>query len=434
MKKILITTLLFLMSITPLQAKQEVEMVSRNEDALIEVNNLDVSSDEKSVEGFVARLYRLVLGREPDASGFDYWVKKLKKKEIDGADTVVGFFESKEMNNKNLSDEDYLELLYKSVLNRNSDAGGKEYWLGILKERVTRRYILKGFVESKEFTNLCSYYKIERGYVLRIANRDMNLNVTKFVNRLYDKFLGRIADINGLEYWTKALLKGGSTGAEVVKGFVKSEEMKKKNLSNKDYVTLLYNAIFDRKPDTTGLNYWLKAMDGGKSKDDVLAGFIASKEFQNLCAKYGITAGSLNGGPTVVESNAQSVFNYLTKTLKYSKPAACGIMANMYNESHFMPTVGSYYYGICQWGGGRRTNLFSWCEANGYDATTVKGQLHFMDYELKNIYTNTYQQMTRVANSAAGAGEACNLFLRGYEGASVYDGRYELAMSYYNQY
>ena len=70
MKKILITTLLFLMSFTTIQAKGEVVMVENEREALIEVNPINVSSDAKSIEGFVARLYRLVLGREPDANGF----------------------------------------------------------------------------------------------------------------------------------------------------------------------------------------------------------------------------------------------------------------------------------------------------------------------------------------------------------------------------
>ena len=442
MKKVLITTLLFLMSFTSIQAKEEVMVVSERE-ALIEVNPINVSSDAKSVEGFVARLYRLALGREPDKNGFNYWVNNLKAKKIDGADTVVGFFESKEVTNKKLSNKAYLQLLYKAVLNRKADDGGLKYWFGVMDEQVTKTFVLKGFVESNEFTNLCNYYGIARGYVVRTASRDMNLDVTKFVNRLYSKCLGRKADVKGLDYWTKALLEEGKTGAEVVKGFFDSKEVANKNLNAKNYVTLLYNTLFNRSPDTNGLNHWVNKLNDGSSREDILAGFVESQEFKNLCAKYGIEPGTLKQPepepepepevPDTVESNAQSVFEYITKTLGYSKPVACGMMANMYHESHFLPTVGNYYYGICQWGGGRRSNLFTWCNANGYDPNTVKGQLHFMNHELTTIYVNTYNSLLQVADSPAGAGEACNIFLHGFEGASVYDGRYELAISYYNQ-
>ena len=38
-------------------------------------------ANENSTKGFVYRMYTTVLGREPDAVGFDYWVSKLEKGE-----------------------------------------------------------------------------------------------------------------------------------------------------------------------------------------------------------------------------------------------------------------------------------------------------------------------------------------------------------------
>lgn len=44
----------------------------------------------------------------------------------------------------------------------------------------------------------------------------------------------------------------------------------------------LYQAAFDRKPDFTGLGYWIKEMDNGSSLTTVAAGFFQSPEFQKL--------------------------------------------------------------------------------------------------------------------------------------------------------
>lgn len=432
MKKLLIATLLILMSFTTVQAKEEVVFSK----SLVEVNPINVSSNAQTVEGFVARMYRLVLGREPENGGFEYWVNSLKSKKIDGADTVVGFFESKELTNKNLSNKEYIKLLYKSVLNREADNSGLNYWFDIMNQKVTKTYILKGFAESTEFTNLCSYYKIDRGYVIRTLNRDLNLNVTRFINRLYLKCLNRESDVSGLEHWASKVLNEKMTGAHLVKNFVDSQEMKDRKLSNKDYVTVLYNAMFDREPDKSGFNGWVKKLDEGTIREDVLAGFVSSQEFRNLCDKYGITAGSLPSSD-VVEGNAAAIINYLVETLGYRKAIACGIAANMWHESGFRPAVYDFsgtYYGLCQWGGGRRRYVFTWCEENGFDPGSIKGQLHFMDYELKNSYPNTYQRLLGVAESADGASDAANIFVRGYEGASIDGGRYRTAYSYYNQY
>lgn len=444
MKKILITTLLFLMSITTINAKYEV--VSTN-DALVEVNAINVATNEKSVEGFVARMYRLVLGREPEKSGFNYWVNRLKTKEIDGAGAVIGFYESKELINKNLSDEDYLKLLYKSVMNRDYDAGGLKYWKNIMSEQVTRRYILKGFIESKEFKNICAYYNINSGTIELEAYRDMNLNVTKFVNRLYKNVLERKAEVNGLEYWAKALLRDGKTGAELVKSFFDSKEFKNKNLTNEKLIRLMYKTILDREPDAGGLKYWMNKMNSGTVAEDILVGFVSSVEFNNLCNKYGIETGELQTTAEIklaeeeaklkaetIPATAEGVYSYLVNKLGYTKAEACGILANIWQESKFNPTAGSYYYGLCQWGGGRRSNLSTWCTDNGYDPASVKGQLEFMDYELKTFYPNTYQKLKAVPNNASGAGDAATIFVRGYEGASHTSGRYEKAIEYFNQF
>jgi hypothetical protein len=44
----------------------------------------------------------------------------------------------------------------------------------------------------------------------------------------------------------------------------------------------LYQAAFDRQPDKTGLGYWIKALDGGVTLEQVAAGFAGSKEFADL--------------------------------------------------------------------------------------------------------------------------------------------------------
>ena len=44
----------------------------------------------------------------------------------------------------------------------------------------------------------------------------------------------------------------------------------------------IYQAAFDRTPDTAGLAYWINSMDAGTSLIDVSSGFIASREFASV--------------------------------------------------------------------------------------------------------------------------------------------------------
>ena len=113
-----------------------------------------------------------------------------------------------------------------------------------------------------------------------------------FVSRLYRNFLKREPDEKGLADWVDALVSGRGTGAQVVSGFVLSNEYQANSLNNKEYITALYRIIFDREPDEGGLYGWISVLDNGGTYKKILEGFINSVEFDNLCKDLGIETGS----------------------------------------------------------------------------------------------------------------------------------------------
>ena len=116
-----------------------------------------------NVNLFVERLYQTCLGRRGDRNGQKDWVNKLLKKEITGIECARCFIQSKEYVNKGLSDEDYVENMYKAMMGRASDPAGKETWLAALGNGKTRDEVFAGFANSKEFGDICAAYKIEKG-------------------------------------------------------------------------------------------------------------------------------------------------------------------------------------------------------------------------------------------------------------------------------
>ena len=129
--------------------------------------------------------------------------------------------------------------------------------------------------------------------------------------------------------------------------------------------------------------------------------------------------------------NYSYIYDYLIN-LGYNKAATCGILANIKFESTFNPGVDTgTYYGLCQWGGGRRSNLFAWCESNGLDPYSVDGQLQYMQHELTTSYTGAYNSLISCDDSADGAYNAAVAFCNKFEGAATSAGRGELAYSYY---
>lgn len=115
------------------------------------------------VTAFVTRLYNVCLDRQPEEAGLKDWTDNLWAHTKSGKDVAFGFIFSQEFTNKGLSDEDYVEYLYRAFFDRASDAGGKSDWLNRMhREGYSRLDVFNGFVGSAEFDNLCKKYGITR--------------------------------------------------------------------------------------------------------------------------------------------------------------------------------------------------------------------------------------------------------------------------------
>lgn len=153
-------------------------------------------------------------------------------------------------------------------------------------------------------------------------------------------------------------------------------------------------------------------LNGNKGFAEISAMTRATKEEEKADEAFSADA-LLEKGYTV----EQIIYAFLVKEMKLNTAAACGILANVDRECSFRVTAASYDggYGICQWTGTRNTLLKNWCSENGYDASTLEGQLRFLQYELENTRTNTLKYLKNVENSAAGAYDAAYYFCYNFE-------------------
>jgi len=77
-------------------------------------------------------VYIATFNRAPDADGFKYWLSNITEHGWSIQDIAKSMFESKEISESypsNLSNEAFVDKVYNNVLNRNSDADGKIYWV-----------------------------------------------------------------------------------------------------------------------------------------------------------------------------------------------------------------------------------------------------------------------------------------------------------------
>ena len=104
--------------------------------------------------------------------------------------------------------------------------------------------------------------------------------------RFYWAFFLRKPDPSGLTFWLGRYQRGTSL-TRIAQSFARSSEFTRRygNVSNKQFVALVYRNIFEREPDAGGLAFWTSRLDRGLlTRGAVIVQFSESSEGKRLLA------------------------------------------------------------------------------------------------------------------------------------------------------
>jgi hypothetical protein len=148
---------------------------------------------------------------------------------------------------------DPVTRLYFAYLLRIPDAGGLQFWIAKKRAGTTPQQISSSFAASSEFTT-----------------RYGNLTNEQFVELVYQNVLGRAGDASGIAYWTGQLDTGAKNRGAVMVGFSESSEYKTLEQPSVD-VAVSWIDLFGTAPDSTDFTTWVTAIKGGKASATTLA-------------------------------------------------------------------------------------------------------------------------------------------------------------------
>jgi hypothetical protein len=120
----------------------------------------------------VGRAYRTILGRNPDATGADYWTNHLQRRDV--VDLRVLLYASNEYWQRAGADNSaWVHSLYQAILGRQPEAAGLEYWTTLADNGTPRALIVAAVYFGQESlgrrTN--AYYQLALGRAATGAER-----------------------------------------------------------------------------------------------------------------------------------------------------------------------------------------------------------------------------------------------------------------------
>ena len=254
----------------------------------LEENLAPQTDADRKLTAYIERSYSLILGRQGDKAGIEYWVSTLKSGAAAGAAIVDSFCGSPEFMNKGLSDREVVEILYRTMMDREPDSGGVDYWTGFLDKGTSIHYVINGFASSAEFRGICRTYGISAGSVA-LENRDLNPFATAFISRCYEVALRREADAEGLNGWTGNLLSGSMSIQQISYEFLFSDEFKAWKYTHNGFVDRLYKLYMNREVEYSENRKWADQLFAGNiTRKKVAQAFANSDEFANIVHSYGL--------------------------------------------------------------------------------------------------------------------------------------------------
>ncbi len=198
--------------------------------------------------------------------------------------TSASFLASAEYASFGRDNAGFVTDLYTAFFDRVPDSGGHAFWKSQIDQGMPREVVYASFLFSAEFD------AFTRAVFGSTATRSEVDTVLDF----YRGLLGRLPDPGGLESWLTAFRQAQCDGAGAVYGavqsisnaFADSPEYTGRGRSNSQYVGDLYNAFLLRGGDFDGVLFWVNQLNtGAMSRATVRQSFIASPEFSARAQK-----------------------------------------------------------------------------------------------------------------------------------------------------
>jgi hypothetical protein len=202
---------------------------------------------------------------------------------------------------------------YRDFLGREGELGGLTFWTGQINGAAsTRAQVVENFFSSAEFQGtVAPVARLYFAYFLRIpdyaglrfwidyykaghtldeisnlfaASGELqstygSLDNGAYVTLLYDNVLGRAPDSAGHAFWVNQLDTSQRTRGQVMLAFSESEEYRAASF-NMVYVTMMYAGMLRRAPDQGGFDFWVSYLNAGNAGLALIDGFLAAPEYR----------------------------------------------------------------------------------------------------------------------------------------------------------
>lgn len=228
---------------------------------------------EEYLDSFLDSVYSIMLDREADEEGKSYWSERILSGDTGILDFLNQILSQEEFANLNISSEDFITKNYNLLINREPDEDGFNYWMSQLGENSTKEQqlnLINQMAHSEEFMSKINelgivFKKYEEQKPVVVPEQVSDIDI--FIRDAYEHILGRQYDQEGFNYWKGQLTSQDKGAIDLINQFISLDEFKARNLTDQQFIGAMYEVLFNREADQDGLNYWNSIYQKDKSSN-----------------------------------------------------------------------------------------------------------------------------------------------------------------------
>ena len=229
---------------------------------------------EEYIESFLDKVYNVMFEREADEEGKAYWKNQISNDEVGILDFLNQILSQKEFSELNHEVDVFINKVYDILINREPEEEGFNYWFNKLKDNYTndqKLSIINEISHSNEFLENINQFnitlkkpvKVEEPVEEKVPETDIDI----FIKDAYEHLLGREYDWDGFNHWKEQLTSQKKGAIDLINEFIALDEFKSRNLTDKQFIGKIYEVLFNREADGDGLEYWNSIYQKDKSSN-----------------------------------------------------------------------------------------------------------------------------------------------------------------------
>lgn len=227
---------------------------------------------EEYLDKFLDNVYTIMLERESDEEGKLYWKNEIIEGKLGILDFLNQILDQEEFGQIDISNEEFIYKNYELLMNREPDAEGFEYWVNRLEGDSTQAQkleLINQMAHSDEFINeVNSLGILFKKYKEPEVDKPQLMDpIDLFIQDAYTYLFNREYDIDGFNYWRDQLTSQNKGAIDLINNFISQDEFKARNLSDSEFISAVYEVLFDRSVDSDGLTYWNNIYSKDKSSN-----------------------------------------------------------------------------------------------------------------------------------------------------------------------